>query len=212
MAYHIIVGSRTPSKGEAAVEAVKSELPSTASTFAVQQVDLCSDDSLEAAVRAIEEQHGHLDVLVNNSGAAFDGEVPAGRMTLRQAWNASWDTNVSGTHVLTTLCCPLLLRSPSPRLLFLTSGASTLTESEVTDGDNANLNRLNGSPPAGWPKTQGSPVSSYRSVKTGLNMLMREWMRILRNDGVKIWAISPGFLATNLGGAGAEKLKEVSFL
>lgn len=40
-------------------------------------------------------------------------------------------------------------------------------------------------------------------------MLMREWRRLLLNDGVKVWAISPGFLATGLAGAGAEKLKQV---
>lgn len=31
-------------------------------------------------------------------------------------------------------------------------------------------------------------------------MMMREWTRILREDGVKVWCISPGFLATGLGG------------
>ncbi len=33
-----------------------------------------------------------------------------------------------------------------------------------------------------------------------MNMMMREWTRLLREDGVKVWAISPGFLATGLGG------------
>lgn len=30
--------------------------------------------------------------------------------------------------------------------------------------------------------------------------MMREWCRILKEDGVKVWCISPGFLATSLGG------------
>lgn len=29
--------------------------------------------------------------------------------------------------------------------------------------------------------------------------MMLEWTRILKADGVKIWCISPGFLATGLG-------------
>lgn len=33
-----------------------------------------------------------------------------------------------------------------------------------------------------------------------MNMLMREWTRILREDGVKTWYVSPDFLATGLGG------------
>ena len=43
-------------------------------------------------------------------------------------------------------------------------------------------------------------------------MLMREWHRILGNDGVKVWAISPGFLATGLAGIGKEKLKQMGAL
>lgn len=39
-------------------------------------------------------------------------------------------------------------------------------------------------------------------------MMMREWTRILREDGVKVWAIAPGFLATGLGGD-AEALKKM---
>jgi hypothetical protein len=31
-------------------------------------------------------------------------------------------------------------------------------------------------------------------------MLMLEWHRILKEDGVKVFAISPGMLATGLGG------------
>lgn len=31
-------------------------------------------------------------------------------------------------------------------------------------------------------------------------MMMREWVRILKEDGVKVFAISPGMLVTGLGG------------
>lgn len=41
---------------------------------------------------------------------------------------------------------------------------------------------------------------SYKSSKAGLNMMMVEWHRILQKDGVKVWSIAPGFLATGLGG------------
>ena len=58
---------------------------------------------------------------------------------------------------------------------------------------------FNKHPPKGWPKT-GLNIPAYRSSKTGMNMMMREWCRILKEDGVKVWCISPGFLATGLGG------------
>lgn len=184
------------------------------------QVDLSSDASLEAAVETIRARHGgRLDALVNNAGGAFDQEARAGRMSLREAWNATWDTNVSGTNVLTTLAVPLLLRSSGDgdgaRIVFVTSGTANLTDTEVTAGP---LARINSSPAAGWPKEVaadwrggGMVFPAYRSAKTGLNMAMREWHRVLRNDGVKVWCVSPGFLATGLGGMGVDHLKKVSF-
>ena len=45
-----------------------------------------------------------------------------------------------------------------------------------------------------------------------MNMLMREWVRILGNDNVKVWCISPGFLATGLNGSGGEAKKRMGAL
>ena len=207
--YTILIGCRTPSKGENAIAQVKKEYPETSSTLSTIQVDLESDDIIEKAVDTITKDYGKLDVLLNNGGAAFDNEIVSGKMKLREAFNKSWDTNVSGTHVLTTLAIPLLLKSSDPRLIFMTSGTSTLAETERFD--NPGFQRLNGSPDAGWPKNLPFPITTYRSTKTGLNMLMREWNKILKNDGVKVWCISPGFLATGLNGTGAEQLKKVSY-
>lgn len=95
---------------------------------------------------------------------------------------------------MTDTFVPLLLKSSDPRLLFLTSGTSTLTETEDLGTP------LNIAPAKGWPK-QDFAVPAYRSSKTGMNMMMREWARLLRADGVKVWCISPGYLATSLGGS-----------
>ncbi|KAF2723906.1 NAD(P)-binding protein [Polychaeton citri CBS 116435] len=209
--YEIIIGCRTTSKGDAAIEEVKKEIPQSPSSFSTVAVDLSSDSSLEKAVEEIGSKHGRLDVLVNNGGANFDGEIKSGKMGIREAFNASWDTNVSGTHVLTTYAAPLLLKASNPRLMFVTSGTSTITETESTA--TPVLARLNAPLPAGWPKEpEMNPITSYRSSKAGLNMLMREWYRFFGNDGVKVWCISPGFLATGLAGLGVEKLKSIGAL
>ncbi|KAI1818657.1 hypothetical protein GGS20DRAFT_197776 [Poronia punctata] len=208
-AYEIIIGCRTVSKGEEAIETVKKEFPQTVSTFSTVQVDLTSDESLEKAVAEISSKYGRLDVLVNNGGASFDYEIIKGNMSIREAFNAAWDVNVTGTHVLTTLAAPLLIKSKNARLIFLASGTSCLTETEDYASHTGAL--LNKPFPAGWPKdTSGGMVTTaYRSSKTGLNMLMREWRRTLYNDGVKVWCISPGFLATGLAGVGADRLKQM---
>lgn len=126
-----------------------------------------------------------------------------GRMTTREMWNHTWDTNVTGTEILVEAFAPLLLASSDPRLLFLSSGTSSLDEASRGMPPTAPK------PPAGWPKPKGFNFKAYRSSKAGLNMLMLEWKRIFTNDNVKLWGISPGFLATNLAGVGADKLKEL---
>ena len=207
-AYTILVGCRTTSTGEQAVAAVSKEYPSTASTLSVIQVDLNSDSSLEQAITTITAEHGKLDILLNNGGAGYDRSIQSGELCIRDGFNKSWDTNVAGTQVLTTLAMPLLLKASDPRLIFMTSGTSTLAETESMASES--LKGINSSPPRGWPKGDSmNPIFAYRSSKTGLNMVMREWYRILKNDGVKVWCISPGFLATNLGGFTPVQLKKV---
>ena len=169
-------------------------------------LDVESDQSISEAASFIEQNHGALDVLINNAGASFEQATAQGTstMSLREAFNKDWDVNVTGAHLLTQAMVPYLLKSARPYLLFMTSGTCSLSESE---SDHLWFNK---SPPAGWPKP--ASIVGYRSCKAGLNMVMREWHRLLKNDGVLVWSISPGFLATGLGGVGAQKLKEVGAL
>ena len=124
----------------------------------------------------------------------MDMTGPRQGMTTREIFAKTWNTNVTGTHILTTTFIPLLLRSTSPRLLFLTSGTASF---ELTKNKAFILNKA---PAAGWPKPVQRELPSYKASKVGLNMLMRDWERILRNDGVKVWTVNPGFLVTGLGG------------
>jgi len=51
-----------------------------------------------------------------------------------------------------------------------------------------------------WPKKIEFENIGYRCSKTALNMLMFDWNhKFLKEDGVKVWGVGPGFLATDLG-------------
>jgi NAD(P)-dependent dehydrogenase (short-subunit alcohol dehydrogenase family) len=207
--YEIIVGARSLDKGEAAVSTLKGEVSSSKSTLSLVQVDLASDESITKAYETISSKFDRLDCLINNAGQGFDRQIVQGNMSIREAWMTSWNVNVVGTEILTHALMPLLLKSSNPRLIFMTSGTSSIAETERQDGPM--YQRLNHSPEKGWPKDKGiNPISSYRSTKTGLNMNMREWHLRLKNDGVKVWCISPGFLATGLAGIGPDMLRKVS--
>jgi len=125
---------------------------------------------------------------------------------MREMWNKSWNVNTTGTYIMTHTFVPLLLVSADPRLIFITSGTSPLTETEDPSA------KLNESPSKGWPKeASATGIPAYRASKTGMNMMMREWVRVLRHDGVKVWCVSPGFLAMGLG-SGQEMNKKLGAL
>nr|GAT57092.1 short-chain dehydrogenase/reductase family protein [Mycena chlorophos] len=126
--YAVIIGTRTLSNGEAAAAKLNSGVPTSSSEISVVQIDVSSAASIEAAVALITSTHGRIDSLINNAGAAFDLEIQDGKCSIRDGFNTSWDTNVSGTHILTTHVVPLLLESSDPPLLFLTLGTSSIRE------------------------------------------------------------------------------------
>lgn len=97
---------------------------------------------------------------------------------------------------------PLLLKSSDPRLLFV-AGLSHMTA--VANGPYFPTPPQ----PAGWPKNIDFETIGYRCSKTALNMLMLDWNHKLKEDGVKVWGVMPGFLVTGLGGMNGELMEKV---
>jgi NAD(P)-dependent dehydrogenase (short-subunit alcohol dehydrogenase family) len=87
---------------------------------------------------------------------------------------------------------PLLLLSSAPRLIFV-AGLANITQASQSFFPTP-------AQPAGWPKNIDFETIGYRCSKLALNMLMVDWDWKLRADGVKVFGVGPGFLATNLGG------------
>lgn len=61
--------------------------------------------------------------------------------------------------------------------------------------------------PAGWPKKIDFETIGYRCSKTAMNMMMLDWNHKLKEDGIKVFSVSPGFCATGLGSVGSDLLE-----
>lgn len=124
-------------------------------------------------------------------------------MTKRESWNVAYNVNVTSAHLLTERFIPLLLNSTSPRLLFISSNLSSLSISSTLPYP------VDQSPPAGWPKPSQFTVPAYRTSKTAMNMMAREWVRMLKSDLVKVSIVEPGFFASGLGGISTEEARRL---
>ncbi|WVR03436.1 hypothetical protein IAU60_000427 [Kwoniella sp. DSM 27419] len=206
--YTIIITSRSISKSTSAAEQLRNDPDhakaiESGSEVVPVELDIDSDESAKKVHDILADKYGRIDVLVNNAGIHYDYEIAAGKVSTRDGFNKAFATNVASTHALTEALVDLLLKSPKPRILFISSSLASL------ENHSDDRLRVNQSPPAGWPKPKGFNATTYRTSKTAMNMMILEWIRILKNDKVKVHCVDPGLLVTNLGGADKDMLRAI---
>lgn len=173
--YHVLMGSRSSEKGNAAVKELQSRnLPGSVEMI---PLDVTDDDTIERAASSLHRDHGKLDILVNNAGI--------GSLTppLRQQMRDAFDTNATGPAIVTNAFAPLLQKSTaSPRIVNISSGVGSINR------------RLDPSSPT--YKLQGL---QYRASKAALSMVTAcQWVEYAPL-GIKVFAYDPGFTQSNLG-------------
>jgi len=144
------------------------------------QLDVTDERSVEQAAKLVEEKYGHLDVLINN--AAIASFVPDIKTRLQQ----TMDTNVIGPAVVAEAFRPLLLKAPKPYSIFVSSGW-------------ASFGLTTGSEPAPYKNQE-----AYRISKAALNMTALIEARDFGPQGLKVFAMCPGFVVSNLRGTSEE--------
>jgi NAD(P)-dependent dehydrogenase (short-subunit alcohol dehydrogenase family) len=177
LGWRVGVGARDDQRRQAAVAELRA---SGADAFGVP-LDVVDDASVAAAAAMIEQDDGRLDVLVNN--AAITGGMPQTPTTVDPATVlAVADTNVVGVIRVTNAMLPLLRRSPSPRIVNVSSSVGSLTLQTK-------------------PGSDTGPISAaYSPSKTYLNALMIQYAKELQDTNILINNCCPGFVATDLNG------------
>ncbi|KAJ8113911.1 hypothetical protein OPT61_g4079 [Boeremia exigua] len=177
--YHVVIGSRSPSKGATALERIQAKShPGSASLI---QLDVTDDSSISAAAATIERDYGRLDILINNAGICpepGDNAWPS-----RDEMRAIFETNVFGPTIVTKVMLPRLRKSKDPRIINVTSSLGSIaTRLDPTD------------------IVAGANYPAYRMSKAGLNMLTGYTCSLEEAKGVKVWSFCPGYVVTDLGG------------
>lgn len=172
----VILGSRDLEKGEAAAMKLADE----GLKVLPRRLDVTDSDSISQLVTEVTQQFGQLDGLVNNAGILYDTwQQPstANLDTVREAL----DTNTLGPWRMCLAFVPLLRRSQHGRIVNVSSGAGSLA-------------------------SMGSSTPAYSVSKAALNALTRTLAAELKGDGILVNAVCPGWVATDMGGAGGRPI------
>jgi NAD(P)-dependent dehydrogenase (short-subunit alcohol dehydrogenase family) len=141
------------------------------------QLDVTDQRSVDAAAARIDAEHGSLDVLVNN--AAIAGERVAVPDTTVEQLRQVYETNVFGIVRVMQAFAPLLLRSPGPVVVNVSSGMGSLA---ITTDPERLESRI--------------VALAYTSSKTAVNMLTSQYAKAYPQ--MRINAVDPGYTATDL--------------
>jgi NAD(P)-dependent dehydrogenase (short-subunit alcohol dehydrogenase family) len=171
LGWRVGVGARDDARRTGAVEKLQA---AGVDAFGVP-LDLTDDASVAAAAAQLDR----LDVLVNNAG--ITGGMPQDPTTVDlDTIRTVLETNVFGVIRTTNAMLPLLRRSPSPRIVNMSSGVGSLARQRAGDA---------------------GPIGvAYAPSKTYLNAVTLQYVRELEGSNILINLACPGFVATDLNG------------
>src|ERR1044072_5231351 len=175
LGFKVILGARDAEKGEQAGGSLVEE----GLGVVAARLDVTEQESIDALRLLVEERFGRLDVLVNNAAILYDtwqGATTANLDTVREAF----ETNTLGAWRMALAFIPLLRRSPHGRLVNVSSESGSLT-------------------------VMGGGTPAYSVSKVALNALTRLLADGLHPARVLVNWVCPGWVATEMGGAGAPR-------
>jgi len=174
-----VLAARDLERGRAAADGLRAQ---EGLEVDVVRLDVTEPDSCSAAAEEVRDRRGRVDVLVNNAAIDYDLGARASTADLRVVAEAM-DTNLLGAWRVALAFLPLLRTRSSARIVNVSSEAGSLTN-------------------------MGGGTPAYSVSKTGLNALTRMLAAELRTEGVLVNSVCPGWVATDMGGAGGRPVAD----
>lgn len=185
--FNVVIGARDASRGEEAASKLR-ELGIRASAVAI---DVTRPDTVAAAADELEREFGVLDVLVNNAGIAPDQHTSP-EETPRELMARTYETNVFGVVTVTNAMLPLLRKSASGRIVNQSAELGSHRLAALMEPPMVHVNWL-----------------AYNSSKAALNAVTLEYAKAFRGTPLRVNAVSPGRVSSELNGfAGGKSTAE----
>lgn len=173
----LIVVSRNPEKGEAAVEKIKKETGNQ--QVELLQIDMSSQQSIRAGAEAIRKKWDRLDVLVNNAGTWFSK-----RVLTEDGIETQFAVNHLAYFLFTRQLLPLLRKATESRVINVASDSHFQGKMHF---DDLSLEK----------KYHG--LKAYAQSKLGNVLFTYEFDRRKPDENISIYAVQPGLVKTDIG-------------
>jgi 3-oxoacyl-[acyl-carrier protein] reductase len=140
-------------------------------------VDISNSAEIESAVQAVIERWKRIDVLINNAGIVRDAQLvkwndagPESVMS-EELWDSVIDVNLKGVFLTTRAVVPHMIKGGGGVVLSAASIVAT----------HGNFGQTN-----------------YAASKAGIIGMTRTWARELGKYNIRVNAVAPGFIATDM--------------
>lgn len=161
-----------------AAEAVRDEITAAGGRAFILQGDVSSAEDVDRIFKTVKEEFGFLDVLVNNAGITRDSLLV--RMKENQ-WDEVVDTNLKSNFLTVKAAGAMMMRRKKGAIINIASVSGII----------GNMGQLN-----------------YSAAKAGVIGLTKAAARELAPRGIRVNAVAPGFIVTDMTDKIPDDLKD----
>lgn len=180
LGFHVVITGRDVTQIKSLAKQIKDEQPDA--SLEVFQLDVTNPKMIKDLRDHIDLKYGRLDLLINNAGILPSGQIDF-LSTDTSTFLETLQVNTMAPIRLSQSFIPLLLKSPNPQIINISSGMGSLQDMK-----------------SGYP--------AYRLSKTGLNCVTRMLHSEFYPKGLRTNSICPGWVRTDMGGLDASRSLE----
>ncbi|VVJ17556.1 probable oxidoreductase/Short-chain dehydrogenase [Amycolatopsis camponoti] len=175
----VVLACRDTGKAAAACDAIRATAPDA--DLRTVRMDLADAASVRTAAAVLDEEFDHIDLVINNAGAAF------GKLSLVDGVDRTFVTNQLGPFAFTGLLLHRVTAAPAGRIVTVTSGGHEMGRLLLDD--------------LGFAKSRYRRWRAYTQTKLANVLFAAELQRRLAAAGTPAISVAahPGAAATEFG-------------
>lgn len=177
LSFDIYITGRDSKRAESALEQINQVRPDAGKGYFI--ADFASRKSIEQATQNINDRISHIDVLVNNAGAAFGKK----EMT-EEGIEKTFAVNHLGPFIFTHALLPILLTNAKARIVNVASAAHYAANLRIDDVSNP---------------VRYHPLKAYATSKLANILFTYKLSQKLQGRNISVNCLHPGVVKTRIG-------------